>query len=189
MRLNVVLIYFALAACSSQAVELRPQAVGTRLYANANGQLVTLAVRDERPTETIGMRGTTVRLGDITAAGDVPSIVSKAITDALHGTGFRVEQLPSTQADLVVDLRHLTFAEHKGMWTGKSDANAAINARVMRNGSIVFERLYRGTSASRGMLVGTARSNAGLVNASLTDAVQRLANDTELMAALALVRK
>ena len=188
MRATIVLFFALLTACSSQAVELQPQVVGAAPYASANGQLVTVAVRDERPSETIGTRGATVRLGDITAAGDVKSILSRTVSTTLEARGFRVQESTPMAATLVIDLRNLSFAEHMGVWTGKRVAEAAVNARVMRNGAIVFEKLYRGSNVSHGMTVGTAHGNAGLINSALSDALQQLVSDQELMAALSSVR-
>lgn len=187
MRFSTAFLCMALAGCSSQQVVLQPQIVATTPYANANGQLVTIAVRDERPSERIGMRGASVRLGDITAAGDVKATLGTAVSAALEHRGFRVEQSTPLAATLVVDLRNLNFSEHMGVWTGKRIAEAAVNARVMHNGAIVFEKLYRGSNVSHGMTVGSAHGNAGLINVALTVALQQLTADPELMVALSSV--
>jgi uncharacterized lipoprotein YajG len=189
MRVAIVLLVAVLSACSSQAVELQPEVLGATPYASANGQLVTVAIRDERPSETIGTRGATVRLGDITAAGEVNAILSRTVSTTLEQRGFRVQESTPMAATLVVDLRNLSFAEHMGVWTGKRVAEAAVNARVMRNGAIIFEKLYRGSNISHGMTIGTAHGNAGLINSALSDALQQLVSDPELMAALSSVRQ
>jgi uncharacterized lipoprotein YajG len=108
---------------------------------------------------------------------------------ALEQRGFRVQDSTPLTATLVVDLRNLSFAEHMGVWTGKRVAEAAVNARVMRNGAIVFEKLYRGSNLSHGITVGTAHGNAALINSALSDALQQLASDPELMAAISSVRQ
>lgn len=183
MKLSIVLIAAMLVACSSQAVQLQPQVVSAHFLA-ANGQLIKLAVRDERPSALVGTRGDTTRLGDVTVAGDVEAIVARSLTDAFTATGFRVQPAVSSDATLVVDIRHVAFQEHTGVATNKRLAEAAVSARVMQGSRIVFERLYRGSSENRGLFAGSASGNATLVNSAMGETLQKLASDGELLSAL-----
>lgn len=183
MKLFVTVFAVMLAACSSQAVQLQPQVVSAQFPA-ANGELIKLAVRDERPSELVGTRGDTTRLGDVTVAGDIQATVARTLSDAFNDAGFQVQLATSSEASLVVDIRHVAFEEHTGVATNKRFAEAAVSARVMRGSTILFERLYRGSSENRGLFAGSASGNASLVNTAMSEALQKLASDKELLTAL-----
>lgn len=181
----IIVAAAAVVGCSSQAVEIRPQLAAAPEPA-AVGQQVSLVVRDERPSALIGVRevrGT--RHGDITAAAEITGIVTTALTEALRSKGFDVRASADSGATLMVDVRHLELREYSGIVAGGTDTRAAINARVLSDNTLLYERLYRGESRSGGQVfVGSASSNEKNINAALTTALQQLVDDPQLTAAL-----
>ena len=190
MRTPIFLLALFIAGCSSQTVHLETQLVA-KPSSVAVGHTVSLDVRDERPTATIGtreVRGT--RHGDITAAGDIAAVVSQSLTSALTRKGFVVTASTSKGPTLRVDIRHLGFEEHSGIVAGKTESTAAINARVLLNSKVIYEKFYRGESTSGGqMFVARGSSNARHIRTALNSALQQMIDDPSLVAAITSIER
>jgi uncharacterized lipoprotein len=169
-------------AFNEQKVTLAPKVV---LATSTLGQGVSVAVGvvDERPSQSLGRRGTAYgAAAEITTDQDVGALVRTEIENGLRQHGFNIA---ATGADtqLVVEIRLLEYKTSTGFWTGGVNVQAALKAIATR-AEHRFEHLYRTDNENRVVISPTADTNEAWINAGLSDVLTKLLSDATLLDAL-----
>jgi uncharacterized lipoprotein YajG len=163
-----------------QQANLRP---AVSVLASSEGKNVTVAVRviDERPSKSLGRRGTGLApAAEITAAQDVAMVVQQQVVDGLRKKGFNpVDYNEHNNTRLTVEIRLLEYSTSVGFWTGGVHVKGALKAIAVRNGES-YERMYRSEKEERIVVVPTAETNEEWINAALSDMLSQLFEDTGL---------
>jgi uncharacterized lipoprotein len=172
-------------AFTSQQASLRP----TVSFSSSNeGKNVAVAVRvvDERPSKSLGRRGTAYgAAAEITAAQDVAAVVQQQIIDGLRKKGFNpVDYGEQKDPRLTVEVRLLEYSTSQGFWTGGVHIKGALKAIAVRTGSN-YERMYRSEKEERVVVVPTAETNEQWINDALNEVLRQLFEDTGLFRFLA----
>lgn len=167
-------------AFMSQQATLSPTVSVT---ASDEGKNVTVAVRvvDERPSKSLGRRGTGLApAAEITAAQDVAVVVQQQVVDGLRKKGFNtVDYSEQRDPHLTVEVRLLEYSTSVGFWTGGVHIKGALKVIAGRQGAS-YERMYRSEKEERVVVVPTAGSNQEWINAALSDVLQQLFEDIGL---------
>lgn len=149
------------------------------------GTLVVLSVMDERDTKTIGYRGWAFGdAAEITTLQDVTRVVDDQVRQGLARQGFElVDGGLADPAVLEVEIRLIEYNVSQG-WNFILHTRATLKA-VAGKGGQVFERLYRIENEKEVMIVPPDETNEEIINGTLSDAINALVNDRELLLFLA----
>lgn len=152
---------------------------------NSNeGKGVTVAVRvtDERPSKSLGRRGTAYgAAAEITAAQDIAAIVQKEVSAGLAKKGFTaVDESAPAAAKLVIEVRLLEYSTSTGFWTGGVTIKGALKAVGTKAGKS-YEKMYRSEKTERVVVVPTAETNEKWINGALSEVLTQLLEDNGLM--------
>lgn len=165
---------------------LRP--VVTVAEANV-GNDVELAVKvvDERPDRALGRRGSALMTGaQITTDQDVAGIIYEQLVEGLKKKGFNsVAYEENFPRRLKVEVRLIKYYTSTGFWTGGVHTSAALKA-VAANSDKVYENFYRVENEKRVVFVPGAKTNDRLINEVVSEVLQKLLSDQDLMAFLAM---
>ncbi len=150
---------------------------------SSEGEGITVAVRvvDERPSKSLGRRGTAYgAAAEITTDQDLAVIVQQQLTDGLKKKGFEVmDYSDNKDPRLSIEIRLLEYTTSQGFWTGGVQIQGAIKAVAAHNGDS-FERLYRSEKNERIVIVPTAATNESWINTALSDLMNQLFEDVDL---------
>jgi len=187
------IVLFALATatiCSGcaftpQAVQVKPE-VRLNNATAAAGQVVNVAVVDERPSKNLGQRGAHNVGADLTVQAELSEIVGSAIKEGLEKEGFK----PSAQGDepsakLKVEVRSLEYKVISGFWSGTIRSECAMKALCKSSSGAEYEKFYSGVFEKSIQVIATEKENDAYVSASVSDAVNKLLNDRDLGRCLA----
>ncbi|NQT81686.1 hypothetical protein HQ563_01580 [bacterium] len=183
--ITVVLAFLCGCAFTPQQATLRP--VVTVAETNiGTGVEIGVKVLDERPDELLGHRGSAYgSAAKITTDQDVAAIFYREIVEGLKKNGFSpvayAEDFPRT---LKVEIRSIKYDTSTGFWTGGVHTTAAIKA-LATNSEETYENFYRFQSEKRVVFVPSAKTNARLINETVSQVLNKLFNDQDLMAFLA----
>lgn len=158
------------------------------IIASDEGKNVAVGVRviDERPSKSLGRRGTAYgAAAEITAAQDLAVVVQQQVIDGLRKKGFNPVEFDRTKEPrLTVEIRLLEYSTSQGFWTGGVHIKGALKA-VATRASDNYERMYRSEKEERVIVVPTAESNEKLINMALTELLDQMFADTDLFKFLA----
>lgn len=172
-------------AFNPQQANLAPR---VSVQASAEGKNISVAVRvlDERPSKSLGRRGTAYGgAAEITAGQDLAVVVQQTVVEALAKKGFKpVEFAPGVQTKLTVEVRLLEYSTSQGFWTGGVHVKGALKALAQKP-SDNFEKVYRVEKEERVVVVPTAESNEALINQALSDLLGQVVDDVGLLKFLA----
>lgn len=150
---------------------------------SSDGKGVTVAVRvsDERPSKSLGRRGTAYgAAAEITAAQDIATVVQKEIIDGLNKKGFTaLKENEESNAKLSVEVRLLEYSTSQGFWTGGVNIKGALKVIATKNGK-TYEKMYRTDKEERVMVVPTADTNEKWINGALSEVLTQLLEDNGL---------
>lgn len=157
------------------------------VMASNEGKGVSVAVRvvDERPSKSLGRRGTAYgAAAEITSVQEISFIVQREIGDALKKKGYSVvEYRDALNPRLSVEVRLLQYSTSQGFWTGGVQIQSALKANAT-NGVRTYEKMYRSEKEERVMVVPTAETNERWINDALSDVLNQLLNDSRLFSVL-----
>jgi len=177
----------ALTGCAynAQTVNLAPtiDVTGSTV---GSGISVQVSVIDDRASKSLGRRGGGYGpAAEITAEGDIAAVVRERVTSGLQRKGFSVGQQPGASGPrLEVQIRLLDYGTSTGFWTGGVQIQSTLKAEAS-NGGESFEKLYRSDREERVAVVPAAEKNAEWLNRALSESLNEMLNDAELMAFLA----
>ena len=157
------------------------------VMASNEGKGVSVAVRvvDERPSKSLGRRGTAYgAAAEITSVQEISFIVQREIGDALKKKGYSVVDYGDTlNPRLSVEVRLLQYSTSQGFWTGGVQIQSALKANAT-NGLRTYEKMYRSEKEERVMVIPTAETNERWINDALSDVLNQLLNDSSLFSVL-----
>ena len=157
------------------------------VMASSEGKGVSVAVRvvDERPSKSLGHRGTAYgAAAEITSVQEISLIVQREITNALQKKGFSVvDYVDSANPRLTVEVRLLEYTTSQGFWTGGVQIKGALKA-IATNQARTYDKMYRSEKEERVMVVPTAETNERWINEALSDVLNQLLNDNSLFSVL-----
>lgn len=151
-----------------------------------SGTSVALRVVDERPSKSLGRRGTAYgAAAEITTDQDVAALIHEKVKRGLARKGFSViDQGASEDSSLTLELRAFEYSTAQGFWTGGVNIDGAIKAIAVRDGD-TYERMYRTDDEHRVVVVPTAEQNNEWMNTSLSDLLTQVFEDVGLFRFLA----
>lgn len=151
---------------------------------SSEGQGIAVSVRvsDERPSKSLGRRGTAYgAAAEITAAQDVAAIAQKEILTGLRKKGFvATDSESSAPAQLIVEVRLLEYSTSQGFWTGGVHIKGALKAVALKDGK-TYEKMYRSEKEERVVVVPTAETNEMWINSAFSDVLTQLLDDNGLI--------
>ena len=189
MRLHTFVLLaitlFALGACAftPQRATLQP----TLSIPQANigqGKAVSVQVVDERPSQSLGRRGS-VRGAEITTDQNIAELIVDSVRHGMTQVGFTPVPYDAAQARaLRIEVRQLEYSTSTGFWTGGVHTNAALKATATNQG-VTYENFYRAGSEQRVVAVPGASANEQLLNQALSSVLDKLFQDQALLSFLA----
>lgn len=170
-----------LRALEDQVVVLNPN-VSVARADYGKGNPIIVEVIDERDQGIIGRR----YWGDgeaakITTEQNIADLIRKKIVGALSDYNFKpVPSGESHPITLKVEVRRLVYRGSSGLNTFLLQAKVTLKA-IARNRDATYEQFYRVENEERVLIVADAEFNSKLINAALSDAINKLMNDPELL--------
>jgi uncharacterized lipoprotein len=190
MRGRAIWIFIGLllggCALSPQVVSLKPtlEVNGQRLL--GQGTSVALAVVDARTSPVIGERGGVYeKTASISTQGDVTLELHQTLAQALEGLGFTVVKAGApADATLTVELESLSYTPRGGTFVTGVETSAEVRA-IAKRGSRTFTGRYRSRQTKDVLTAPGAQENETLINAAVSQVLQRMISDAELTGFLA----
>lgn len=178
-------LFLSACAFSPQKANIAPTMAVTPSDVGS-GVTVAVNVVDERPSKTLGRRGTAYgAAAEITAAQDLAVVVQQHVVDALEQKGFTTADYDrDAPTRLSVEIRLLEYSTSQGFWTGGVQVQGTLKAVAMNDGEH-FDKMYRSDEEKRVMVVPTADENEAWINTALSDVLNQMLNDDELVEFLA----
>jgi uncharacterized lipoprotein YajG len=178
---SVPLLMFNACAFVPQKAELRPW-INVSQSKVGNDLTLSVTVVDERPETDLGHRGAAYgKAASITNDQDVAAIISAKIIEGLRLQGFNANsEQNASPLSLKVEIRLISYDTSTGFFTGGIQTKATLKAYANNNGKI-YEKTYRFEQEERVVIVPTAAANEQMINETLSAAIQKLLDDTELI--------
>lgn len=177
----VLLFSFSLYGCAfnSQKVELAPE-VEVAQENFGKGAEVYVSVIDERPSQSLGRRGTAYgAAGEITATTDLAEVIKTQVEDGLIAKGFKVTDNANVERKMIVEIRQLEYSTSTGFWTGGVHIQGAMKGEAKR-GAKSYEKMYRHEKEERVVIVPTANTNSVWINNALAGTLNEIFQDEKL---------
>jgi uncharacterized lipoprotein len=172
-------------AFTPQAVKLSPE-IKVEQSALGGNQAVRINVVDERPKSTLGTRGARGVGAEMTLEGDLVEIVRTSLGDGLTRKGFSTQSLHGAQApELRVEIRSLDYGVTVGFWSGDLRTQCSLKAICIHGPDRPYEKLHRGEFKENVQVVQGADANNVYVSNALSEALNNLLADGELISCLA----
>ncbi len=180
-----LLLLFNACAFTPQKASLSPSIHVTERNIG-NGVSVSVAVVDERSDSTLGHRGGGFGKGaKITTDQNVADVVMGSIVEGLKRKGFNANPTQGdSQRALKVEIRLIEYSTSAGMFTGGVHTKTTLKT-IANNDGKFYENFYRVENEHRVAVVPSADVNERWINEALSEAIQKLLDDTELISHLA----
>lgn len=157
--------------------------VTPKVLPSAEGHGVGFAVEvlDGRMTTLLGHRGVDSQNAAITSKQNVAMLVRRALVDGFNRKGFRAVPYEGEPGPvLTVELRKLDYTTDMDYWKGIVMTEAVLSASMKKEG-VRFEQFYSGRRKETTIEAPRARTNERLLNEALTESVENLLGDPNLM--------
>lgn len=173
-------------AFTPQAVVIAPQLTTGPSQLGA-GAAVSINVVDERPKKTLGTRGVSGVGAELTIEGDLANIVYKAIAEGLERQGYRTSAGPANTGgrELRAEIRNLDYIVIRGFFEGTLRIDFGIKAICIQGTVRPYEQMHHGEHVTGVQVVQTADANNIYVSQVVSDGVNSLLQDQQLLACLA----
>ncbi len=184
LLLSLVLLSFS-GCYGPQRVTLRP--VVTMAETNiGGGSEVAVKVVDARGDKSLGHRGSELMRGaEITTDQDVPSLIYDAVARGLRKKGFAlVAYAENSPRTLKVEIGLIKYQMSSGDWTVGVHTRTALKAEATNKGE-TYKNFYRVENDQRAGLPPSAKTNDRLINQAVSQVLQKLFDDQELITFLA----
>jgi len=183
MKIIVLAVFtFCIAGCAymSQEVTLNPLLEVTESN-TGKGIKITVTVKDERPTKSLGFRrGGYGRGAEIKTVQNIEELVKRKILEGLKMKGFdTTEYIEEHDIKLIAELRLLEYTTSTGLMTGGVLVKGALKA-IGKNKGMEYEEMYRFESEKRVIIVPTANENERLITEGLSHLLEELFADERL---------
>jgi uncharacterized lipoprotein len=182
--LLTLLVLISGCAWTPQAVALKPDILLTG-SSKGQGRNVFLNVVDERPRSTLGTRAVKGMGAELTVQGDLKDIVRTSVASGLQDQGFVVTStMPKDGRELRVEIRNLDYGVTMGFWAGSLRTECGLKAVCIIGSNRPYERLYRGEHQESVQVVQGAGANERYLNDALSQAINSLLQDPQLIQSL-----
>lgn len=186
-RLWALMFIFFLSGCAyiDQNLRVNPQLSIADMNIG-KGKKVAVRTIDDRDQQLIGKRGVQYFPGGkISNDQDLAEVLKNALIQGLHKKGF--EPVKENESSLVMkgELRSLEYTSSMGLWTGGNIGTAVVKIIATDSSGKTYEKTYRGQSEVRTCFVGSQETNSKVVNDALTEALNKVFEDKELLSFLA----
>jgi len=172
-------------AFAPQAVKLSPVIDVEQSSVGAN-HAVRVNVVDERPKSTLGTRGARGVGAELTLEGDLAEIVRTSLSNGLALKGFTAQSIKGAEGrELRVEIRSLDYGVTVGFWSGDLRTQCSLKAICIRGSDRPYEKLHRGEFKENVQVVQGAEANNVYVSNALSEALNNVLADGELMECLA----
>jgi len=172
-------------AFSPQQANLQPT---VNIISSSEGQGIIVAIRvvDERPSKSLGRRGDGFgAAAEITSSVDLEAIIKDQISSALTARGFIINSTNvASDTQLTVEIRMLQYSTFQNSWTGGVQVQGTLKASASKAGNN-YEKMYRYDREESVIIVPTAKMNEEWLNATLSEVLNKLLSDENLIKFLA----
>lgn len=149
------------------------------------GKPVVVRVADRRGTEILGYRGLDSQNASITTKQDVAALFEAKIIEGLVAKGFKAVAHSDQQANLLnVEVKEIKYTTDMEFMKGSMQVRAVLRVYTSKNG-LYFDQNFYGTRKEAIVEAPKASRNDRIINAAISDAVQRMFDDDRLMVFLA----
>jgi uncharacterized lipoprotein YajG len=160
------------------APNITPSTVGS-------GVKVAVRVIDKRESDTIGYRGLDSKNAAITTKQNVAALFQAKIIEGLVRKGFSASAFEGQPGRLlVVEIRKIDYTTDMEFWKGIVRTEVVLGASMIKDG-VKFEQFYSGKRTENTVEAPGAKTNERLINGAISDALQRLFEDENLIRYLA----
>jgi uncharacterized lipoprotein YajG len=150
-----------------------------------NGRTIAVVVSDDRDSNSFGNKiGSYGTGGKIAPANDIVTAVENAMNAALNRTGASLTGSHSGSNLLSVTIRSIKYEGYRGLMYGGVTLTSAINVRLTRGASTIYERRYTATreAAAAHALGGKSKQwNTENVNGVISDVLSKIFADEQLL--------
>ena len=162
----------------AQDAELNPE-VNYQASSMGTGVIISVHVKDERPTESLGKRQ---EFGaEITTEQDVARVVADEIRKGLAANGFQLKEYDASDPVRIdAELRLLEYSTSTGFFTGGIHVNAALKINAEKDGS-KYDNFYRIEKEVRVVVVPFGEQNEAYINQGLVLLMEKMFADDTLL--------
>lgn len=171
-------------AWSSQQITLNPT-LGVNDSNLGAGRRVFVEVEDERRRKSLGTK-LPQGGGELTSTVEPTAVVNDAVVQGLQKQGFSPWSAPGPDvSQLRIELRALDYEITQGFWSGGLDVDVAMKAICIVGDRREYEELHRGKHEENIQVVQSQSNNEYYINDALSQAINAVLNDRELVQCLA----
>jgi hypothetical protein len=168
----------------SQEVIVSPQ-IDVSASDIGGGRVIQLTVVDERPRMILGARGAYGTGANLTVQGELAEIIRTALLKGLDANSFgTLAEADAEGRELRVEIKGLDYTVTTGWWSSRLTVSAALKAYCVRGFQRRYEQIYRGNVSKDIYAVPLAAANNAYVSQVVSEAVNALLRDQELLACL-----
>lgn len=183
--LSMLSLFFAGCAYVPQQVSITPgiHVINTN---TGKGLKITVRVKDERPSKSLGHRGDNYGRGaEITTTQNIEGLVTAEILKGLKKKGFDIaEYKVKHERELIAELRHFEYSTSLGFFTSGVHVNGALKI-ICKNKENEFERMYRIENEEKVVVTPGAKANERIISEGMSNLLEKLLSDNELLSFLA----
>ena len=145
---------------------------------------VHLRVLDERPRDTLGLRGGG-QGAVLTVEGDLSTIVWESLAEGLTKLQFKpLRDSNPEDTELRVNIRNLDYTVSKGLTAGALFVETRLRAICIRDSERVYEQTHKGKFVKAITVVASDEKNNSYVSDAVSSAINSLLKDQSLLACL-----
>lgn len=149
------------------------------------GRTIAVRVNDRRGSEIIGYRGMDSKNAAITTKQNVAALFEAKIVEGLGAKGFKAAAYTDQPTDVLnVDVMEIKYTTDLEFMKGTMQTRAVLRVSTSKNG-LYFDQNFYGTRKESIIEAPKASRNERIINAAISDAVQRMFDDDRLMLFLA----
>jgi len=181
----------ALAAAAVSGCAWVPQNVTLKPAPNiapstiGKGVTVAVLVLDKRRSPVIGHRGLDSKNAAIQTKQNVIPLFRGKIMEGLTRKGFTAVLYEGQPGRLLtVEIQRIDYTTDMEYWKGIIQTEVTLTASMIKDGA-KFEQIYVGKRTETAVEAPRAKTNEGLINGAISDALQRLFEDERLLRYLA----
>ena len=184
ITLLAVLVTITGCAFVPQKVKIQPVVIVTPGPVPA-GARVVIKVSDKRISPLIGYRGLDSEMATIKSEQNLGELLQQEIVKIFRQRGFQIVNDSEDATPLLrVDLKLLEYKTTMDFWKGGVHTKVTLDAHG-RSAGTFYEQSYTGERHANAQEAPGAKTNTGLINGAVSDALQKLADDLALARFLA----
>lgn len=175
-----------LTACAfqSESIALKPQ-VNVSATQIGMGKSIAVEVVDVRNDTSLGGRASGYGpAANISLADDIVKVVKTEVSQGLMKKGFKVVADENNPRKLIVRIVGLQYQQRTGFWAISIIVTSSLEAVAQNNGKN-YQQMYRSRVEHQVLVTPTSGADTGYVNAAISDLLNKLLNDEQLLIFLA----